>query len=86
MTKIAAIDVLTEDDLAICWRQTEAAGLCPNDEAREFLVTWEELARPGPVSPMTEFRAQPLESAGEAAEILRREVAGTPTWPGGWRT
>ncbi len=57
-----------------------------NDEAREFLVTWEELARPGPVSPMTEFRAQPLESAGEAAEILRREVAGTPTWPGGWRT
>jgi hypothetical protein len=28
MTKIAAIDVLTEDDLAICWRQTEAAGLC----------------------------------------------------------
>lgn len=28
MTKIAAIDVLTEDDLAIRWRQTEAADLC----------------------------------------------------------
>jgi hypothetical protein len=35
---------------------------------------------------MMEYRAQLLESAGEAAEILRRETAEYADLAGGWRT
>jgi hypothetical protein len=45
-----------------------------NDEAHEFFVTSGALARPGPRSPATEYRAHTW-TAGEAAEILRPEAA-----------
>jgi hypothetical protein len=71
------MDVLTEDDLAICnlggrrMRRPYAV----NDEAHESSLHREHSPDQDHGSPMMEYRAQPLESAGEAAEILRREAA-----------
>jgi hypothetical protein len=45
-----------------------------NDQGREFFVT-EDSPDPEPGSPMTEYWASTLESAGDAAEILRREAS-----------
>ena len=60
MTKIAAIDVLTEDDLAICWRQTGGGGPMPLTTRRaSSSLHGKNSPGPGPQSPMTEFRAQP---------------------------
>jgi hypothetical protein len=40
MTKIVAVDVLTEDDLAIAILATDGGGpIAVNDEGREFFVT-----------------------------------------------
>jgi hypothetical protein len=59
MTKIVAVDVLTGMILQLrSWPQTEAAGLLPRMRHTSSSLGG-ALARPGPGSPMTEYRAQP---------------------------
>jgi hypothetical protein len=88
ITKIVAIDVLTEDDLAVCdlGDRRMRWGHAVNDEAHESSLHREHSPDQDHGRQRRCIGRNPWIRPARPRRVFGPRRRSTPTWPGGWRT